>query len=276
MLVDDLNAAVREVPKLPRVRFEASIASGAHIWLSTRHKGGAVHEPGTIAAFAAAQKLNYCWNIFDIGAHYGYFTILCQQLFKNAYLTAFEMHPGVIRSLRTNVGPGVKVVHGVVSDAPQKAVEFLVSGWNIFERPENGWGVNLCNVPQEARKKRGPNMTGVAQLDFITLDEYCKANRAPELLKIDVEGFQARAILGAMEMVRQHKPIIITELHDPEKLLRYKTTNKETVRPLFEAGYRGAWCGNHRSNDAVFEPINEIDDMNAGHERLSIMVLTAR
>lgn len=269
-VLDDLNEAVADVYRLGRVRFESGLSEDAYRWIAKKHANGAVHEPATIAAFLAAQHwLPSRPYIFDVGAHYGYFSLVAERFLAPADVTAFEMHPGVILDLVANRGPRTRCFNAAISDVTRENVRVWISGFNIYEEPEGGWDA-LDTIPG-AMKERGENNRGrgFADVDFITLDDYCATNPAPDLIKIDVEGYQAKALAGAMGTIRRHKPVIIIELHDPEKLARFGTTNAETVRPLYEAGYSGFWCGNFRDSDARFEAVPEMRDH---HEKLSIMV----
>jgi FkbM family methyltransferase len=263
-----LNESVQQVPRLPRVRFEASLNDEATHWIRKKHADGAVHEPGTIGAFWAIRQRKDCKTIYDVGALYGYFSLLSSMLFSEADITAFEMHPGCIVPLSQNVAPA-PCVFATVTDECRKDVKIWISGFNIFEEPEGGWG-QLESVPG-AMKDRGENNRGrgFSKTAFITLDSWCENHTPPDLIKIDVEGYQAKAIAGAMSMIREHRPAIIVELHDPEKLERFGTTNAETVQPLFDAGYKAYWCGNFRGADATYEDVTQMGEK---HERLSIMV----
>lgn len=269
--VDDLNACVTEVGRLARPRFESGLSADAYRWITKKHVDGAVHEPATIGAMLWANRiLPPRRHVFDAGALYGYFSLVAEQVFPRAVVTAFEMHPGIIPDLVANRGPRTRCIHAALSDTTRENVRVWISGFNIYEEPEGGWDA-LDTIPG-AMKERGENNRGrgYADVDFITLDDYCLTNPAPDLIKIDVEGYQAKALAGAMGTIRRHKPVVIIELHDPEKLARFGTTNAETVRPLYEVGYSGFWCGNFRDADARFEAVPEMLDY---HERLSIMVL---
>lgn len=268
--LDELNSAISIVQRLPRVRFDIEVGPDAESWLRRKHADGAVHEPATLAAFLAIRNRYDSRNIFDLGALYGYFTLFALQAFSDdAKVTAFEMHPGCIGPLVQNVGPWAKCVHGVVSDVSSPQKRIWISGFNIYEEPEGGWS-QLETIPG-AMKQRGENNRGrgYAQVDFGTLDDYCAEHAAPDLIKIDVEAYQAKAILGGMETIRKHRPAIIVELHDPEKLARMGTTNAQTVQPLFDCGYQAFWSGNFRNREARFEPVTQ---MGEEQERLSLMV----
>jgi len=270
-VLDDLNAAIANIGRTPRPRFESGLSAHAHPWITKKHADGAVHEPATIAAIMASEYwLPACPRVFDVGALYGYFSLVAEQHLEPVEITAFEMHPGIIPDLVANLGARTRCVQAALSDQTRENVRVWISGFNIYEEPEGGWEA-LESTPG-AMKERGENNRGrgYADVDFITLDDYCATNPAPDLIKIDVEGYQAKALAGAMGTIRRHKPIIIIELHDPEKLARFGTTNAETVRPLYEGGYSGFWCGNFRDADARFEAVPAMQDY---HERLSIMVL---
>ena len=269
-MLDDLNHAVSTVQRLPRVRFETGLTPEAARWIEKKHAAGAVHEPGTLAAFLAVQKHRKVKQVFDLGALFGYFTLFALQAFDDAEVTAFEMHPLVMPDLHKNVVPWAKIVHAVMSDEIKPPTKFWVSGFNIYEEPEGGWN-NLWNVPG-AMKQRGEGNRGRgwAEVPFTTLDAYCTSNAPPDLLKIDVEAYQAKAILGGLGMIAKHRPAIVIELHDADKIARMGTTNRATVQPLLQLGYTAFWSTNFRDKDARFEAVTE---MGAEHERLGIMVL---
>ena len=266
---ESLNACMGEVPKIPRVRFEVGLGEDAAKWLDKKHQGGQVHEPAMLAAFLAIRDRFNCRMAFDVGALFGYFTIACQTIFK-CDVVAFEMHKAAIGPLSRNI-QGAKYLEAAISDECRKGVKVWVSGFNIYEKPEGGWE-ELDNIPG-AMKPRGVDNRGrgFMRINFVTLDWFCEqTGYLPDVIKIDVEGYQAKAVRGMMGIVERHRPAVVIELHDPEKLARFGTTNKETVKPLFDMGYRGYWCGDHRSTEAKFERVADMDER---HEKLSLMVL---
>jgi FkbM family methyltransferase len=267
---DELNVAIAQIATLPRVRFEVGLGESADNWLRKKHaQPGDVHEPATLAAFLAAFKRGGIKQIFDVGALYGYFTLFALSLFDEAEVTAFEMHPGTVGPLYYNVAPYAGVVAAAISDQCRRKQKIWISGFNIFEEPTGGWEM-LETIPG-AMKERGPGNRGrgFAEVDFITLDAWCADHPAPDLIKIDVEGFQAKAVRGGLNTIAAHKPMIVIELHDPEKLARFGTTNAQTVKPLFDLGYKAFWCPNFRDKNARFEPVEAMDER---HEKLCIMV----
>ena len=270
---DALNAAIKDVPSIPRVRFDVGWYDGADNWILRKHVNGAVHEPAMIAAFLAVARKHGLATVYDVGALYGYFSLVAQQLGATR-VVAFEIHPAAIKPLMRNV-PNLLCIQAAVTNQTRFRTKVWLSGFNIYEEPEGGWD-RLADVPG-AMKERGLNNRGrgFVEIDLVSIDD-CIAGlklAPPDLIKIDVEGYQAKAILGGMETFRKRGPFIVIELHDPEKLARFGTSNAATVQPLLDLGYRGFWCGNHRAADAQFQAVDRLGEE---HERLSIMVLVPK
>lgn len=56
----------------------------------------------------------------------------------------------------------------------------------------------------------------IATVRVSTLDDFWSHLSAPDLVKIDVEGEEARVLLGATNLLRQVRPRIIVEVREPE------------------------------------------------------------
>lgn len=266
----DLNAAVSAVSAHNRISFDSrhEFSPGVYDWIDRKCRADGFHEPATLAAFLYAKEHTPFRHVFDCGALFGYFGLWAQQLDPNVQITSFDAHPGSIPILQANL-PRSKVIYAALSDVSGEPRRIWISGFNLFEEPEGGWE-DLAN-DAAAMKPRGENNrgSGFIYIPLVTIDAYCKAEGvAPDLIKIDVEAYQAHAIRGALDTMEAHKPIVVIELHDPEKIARMGTTNKDTVQPLYDLGYNGYWCGNFRDADARFE---RVDAMTDRYEKLSIM-----
>lgn len=264
---DELNAAVYAVPHLPRVTFAPGLAPQAYNWIDRKHANGEVHEPGMLAAMLAIKSHRNVCQFWDVGAYYGYFSRAARLIYPGCDVTAFEAHPNFYAELRKNVDEFTRCVRAAVSDE-DKAQDVWFSAFNIFEDVEN--------LPPEAYKPRGPGASGFGKAEFIALDNVnwpggWRLSVAPDVVKIDVEAYQAKAVRGMRNILLALRPWVIIELHDPEKLARMGTTNAETCAPFFEAKYKGWWCGNFRTMDATWEPI---ETMTEKHERLSLAVFS--
>ena len=274
-MLDALNAAVARVTDIPRVQFVDGIGDVPARWLEKKHANGSVHEPATLAAMLAiGEKINVT-EFYDVGALYGYFTLAAQQMFPAVKITAMEMHPALKQVLHANVNRGthneVECLHVVASDVCKPLVKFWINGFNIYEEPEGGWS-ELEHHP-DAMRSRGANNQGRgwARVDFASIDAITVLTGSrPDLIKIDVEAYQQRGVMGMVETLKAYRPHVIIEVHDPIKISRLGITNKSTIEPFFELGYSAYWCQNFRDMDARFEAVTE---MTEAHEMLGIMVL---
>jgi FkbM family methyltransferase len=277
LILEEFNGCVHEVQLYEPPRMSPWCTKYAYEWYYRKHKDGTVHEPATLAAFIWVRRHHLKFKnpiVYDLGAHIGYFSMFCQLLWQEVRIVAFDMHPGAFSDLRNNLiqhqkhKENVTFVHAAMSDIGDgDKKDIFISGFNIYEKPDSGW--EALKEQPGANKKRGDGGAGKAKIPFCTIDGSVEHFGIPDLIKIDVEGYQAKAIAGAHNTIKKHRPIVIIELHDKEKTSRLGTTNAQTVQPLFDAGYEAYWCGNHRDMDATFEPVH---DMKPKHETLSLML----
>lgn len=150
-------------------------------------------------------------TVIDIGANIGWFTLLAaSRCGPNGRVHAFEPHPRIARYLRrsvfdSRVDDRVRV-HELALDTASGSVT-LGSSVNTTN-PGHNWLVDDDRRPD-------------AQLECFTvararLDDILPGV-LPRLIKIDIEGAEARALNGAREMLRQGRPTLLCELF-PEQL----------------------------------------------------------
>lgn len=134
---------------------------------------------------------------YDLGASIGYFSLLmarkakCVYAFEPAPHAAAEIH----RHAAANSIENITVVPRPVSDS-ERDVTFALT--------DVAYG--SCIVESETK---WPTLT----VRTITLDDFAKRHPAPDFLKIDVEGEEARVLAGAESILRGKKPVICCELH---------------------------------------------------------------
>jgi FkbM family methyltransferase len=160
----------------------------------------------------------------DIGANIGYFTLLAASLVGTAgRVMAVEPNPDncelIVKSVRVNGFNNVQVYPYAVAEKEQQFV-LGVDGSNsgIFE-VEQGIGHS------------GP----VVQAK--TLDELLKDEPRIDLIKIDIEGAEVRALMGMFQVLQRHRPVIFTEFF-PVLLQRHSgATAEEYLQGLRQFGY---------------------------------------
>lgn len=162
-------------------------------------------------ALAARREVKgaVCW---DVGAHFGYHSLGFAAL--GAQVVAFEPNPHNAHRLRENLArnPGlaarVRVRTEALSNA-DAALEFVQSA----DLAETSSGSHLASAVAPSPDYVYENfervtVTGVRADTLLAADE-----APPAVMKIDVEGAEQLVLEGARELLRQHKPLLLLEVH---------------------------------------------------------------
>jgi len=160
---------------------------------------------------ALAELVKPGQTVYDVGANIGFFTILCSRLVgPQGRVYAFEPIPQNLATLRHNVTlnalSNVTIVDKALSSATGTA-EMFVSPWSAF---------HSLNVEGATKQDNHGPETGEITVQTVTLDEFVGGEgvRAPDLVKIDVEGAELIVVDGMRETLRSVKPLLLCELHD--------------------------------------------------------------
>ena len=164
-------------------------------------------------------------DAIDIGANIGFFTNLMSKLCKNGRVLACEPTVNAAKLLHRNVNhnklSNTIIFQGAVSNENGHVELTYVEGneeysslGRIEHRLARTWDKKQITVP--ARKLDDL----VKELDLI-----------PGLIKIDVEGAENLVFQGAIQTLKTHRPIIVSELDD--SLLQLKGTSVRDVCDFF-------------------------------------------
>jgi len=136
--------------------------------------------------------------VYDVGAHVGFYTLLASVLVgEKGKVIAFEPLPRNLDYLKTHIKinhlPNVIVVEVAVSDH---------SGTNKFAPGTNSATGHI-------------SQNGSRMVDVVTLDDYVSERELPmpDVIKIDIEGEEYRALKGATLLIKQCHPIIFLATH---------------------------------------------------------------
>lgn len=156
-------------------------------------------------------------NVFwDIGAHYGYFTMLASTLVgAEGKVLSFEASPSTFKVLQENTKGlnNTSLFHNAVSDNNQ-IIDF-------FELPNLYSEYNTSDITQfekeEWFKKINPSKV---EVHSIRLDDLLlKENQMPDIVKIDVEGGEFAVLKGGSNLLKNmiKSPIIVMEYLEPKR-----------------------------------------------------------
>lgn len=191
---------------------------------SFKHKGywfhGNTRERNTIQSFYKLIKPNQV--VIEIGGHIGYLTVIFRHLVgAGGQVIVFEPSSQNLNYLMRNVAADgtVRVEAKAVSDRQGEAdfyVEDLTGQNNSLIA---NYDVLKGNVDHAGIKV----VTSVQRVEVTTLDAYCSSlGVAPDFIKIDIEGAEKHALLGAEDTIRKHRPIFMVEVtRDHEEIYAF-------------------------------------------------------
>ncbi|OWY23505.1 FkbM family methyltransferase [Sphingobacteriales bacterium UPWRP_1] len=187
----------------------------------------------------------------DIGAHYGFFTLLANEIITTGKVYAFEPSGNTFAILQSNTAEKQTIqIFNKAITSKSMLLEFyefdnLHSEYNTF---------NAAQFEHEAWFK---NSTPVLHtVEAISVDDFCKSEKiSPDFIKIDAEGYENEVIKGAQLILTKDtgKPIIIMEYVEPG---RNNRPHREAYKQLQQWGYQ-CFVIDNNGNPV---PQNNIDD----------------
>lgn len=157
--------------------------------------------------------------MYDLGANVGFFTLVAAALVgSTGRVVALEPSPAVAVALRHNVKINrlnqVTVREAAVSDTV---------GHASFDLADNN---------QSGALGIGGQTVATTTVD----DEVRRTGYVPDVIKLDVEGAESRAIAGMATTLAQHRPVVVCELHVDQPSFDHLVP-----RALAAAGYQLSW-----------------------------------
>ena len=173
--------------------------------------------PTEIGMLAERGRLREGARVFDIGAHQGVVAMMLGDLVgPTGAVVAVEatLHNAEVawRNVALNGLTQVVVMHAAGAEAP---------GVVRFSPRMNGH----VAAPDEA----------AVEVRALTVDELTSSRGVPQLLFIDVEGYELHVLRGARHTIESHHPDLFIEVHVGAGLERFGTT--DDVLALIPTGY---------------------------------------
>ncbi|NRG18320.1 FkbM family methyltransferase [Rhizobiales bacterium] len=163
------------------------------------------HEPAM--TFLLERLAESKTSLLDIGSHLGYFSVLFASV-PDHHAAAIELDPSNFRELdrcfKWQPEPVRGQLHAYnlgISDAP--GTLDLPK-----ERPHNA-SHHINSVSEDGADLVTVELTTVD--DFVT-----RMSPPPDVVKIDVEGFEVHALRGASTLLSRQKPVLLIEVHPPQ------------------------------------------------------------
>lgn len=178
-----------------------SLPSGTDIYLT----GGKSHDSEIRLARLMIKYLNEGDCFMDIGAHFGYFSLLAGHLVgTNGEILAFEASPQSFQILEKNTSSYKQIA--IINKAVAQKEGILP----FYEFPNLYSEYNSFDIsPFEKEAWFQQNQPNQIEISSVPLDSFI--NKKPKMIKIDVEGAEFEVVKGAERLLQQQNFILIME-----------------------------------------------------------------
>lgn len=135
-------------------------------------------------------------TIFDVGANIGFVTFQFQKKFPNSDIYAFEPNPYVFNKLRESyvIEPKIHTMMMGVGD---------ITGEKEFNINSNTGTSSYLEADAYHKDHQARNLKEKRFTQIVTLDDFCQNENIHhiDILKMDIEGYELNALLGARDLL---------------------------------------------------------------------------
>lgn len=216
--------------------------------------GGKTHDSEIRLARFLIYHLKSGDTCIDIGAHYGYFSLLAAHLVEaSGKVVAFEAAPATYRILAQNAAtvPNLRAIHQAVSDTANPLT--------FYEFPNLYSEYNSTNIDQYTGADwfRTSPPKAVQVPSIVASDFLAQTSLAPAIIKIDVEGGEYQVIRGLHAWLLEHRTTVVMEY----LVNSAPSPHQQAAALLYSLGYHP-----HAITDTgQLQPLSDIDDYLAAH-----------
>jgi len=195
-------------------------------------RGAKSYEPKYVETLRGV--INQGAIVFDVGANIGFYSVLFSAwVGRRGKVIAFEPDPDNIRLLRRNLqlnGCDNVIVRPVALADACGAERFSLDR-------VTGMTGHLGKGATYAGTHFGRGHEEFISVPTSTLDDEVRQFGAPEVIKMDIEGSEHEALVGAAELLSSTRPIIMAEMNSWSEERDGAIRNPQAARYLLEHDY---------------------------------------
>jgi len=186
-------------------------------------------EPNETSYFIS--QLRHGDTVLDIGANVGWFTLVAAKYIgQGGKIHSFDPRPETARMLKRTIAD---------NNLQQQVTMWEYALSDNWGKLKLGWGKDTDNPGHSfilSETETNLQTYDSAEVTAALLDDLLP-NIAPDIIKIDVEGAEPRALRGARNALLRKKPVILSELYPAQLQSVSGTTSAQYISQLKEFGY---------------------------------------
>lgn len=215
MMKDDLG--LMEIDLNFPLNEKTSIICFENDHLTNTLKKGAFYETFVIGVLSSIFDSQDDFCFYDIGANVGYHSLFVKKKFKNAKVYSFEPLPNIFSVLEKNIEKNLLDITPI----------------NIALGANSG----VINIMFDKSDSGNSRVSPQGQLCKVTsIDALANELLIPDIIKIDVQGFEKFVIAGAKKIIGNNRPYLIFEFCPFFEEKGYPTMNN-VLTSLERIGY---------------------------------------
>lgn len=191
---------------------------------------------------------------YDCGSSFGYYTIpASMKIKKSGEVHAFDADPRAIQLLKSNKqlnNTSFKINNIALSDTSGEEIALTSEPTQsiVSSTGEDIYKPQVCNTIDQQRSY---------EVGTTTLDSYVNNNRAPDILKIDVEDFEYSTLSGATSILEEQVPeLVLVEIHT-DRIRNFDAEPSDVVELLTSFGYHCYLFQRHEGLNRKGSPLLE-------------------
>ncbi len=167
----------------------------------------------------------------DVGANVGLYSVLFAALSSSeSRVLAVEPAPAAVRHLRSNLAQNgadrVFVFEGVVAESPGRRTIHVIEGKEEYSSMERVLHSGFGDVEQQAIDVPAETLDGLV----------ARHKLDPGFVKMDIEGAEYGALMGAQHLLKVHRPVFLIEV-SAALLGRFSVDVDSLYAVLTDSGY---------------------------------------
>lgn len=168
---------------------------------------------------------------FDIGAHFGYFTLLSSILVGNeGQIHSFEPTPSTFDILKVNVSNKHNIFLNNLAVFSERKIVLINDYGTKYSAFNSIYNSRLSQDIHQSEIKK-------YEVESISIDDYVEHNGViPNFIKIDVESSEYEVLLGMEKTIAKFHPVISIEVGDMG--VKDIPTSKNLINFLVNKGYQ--------------------------------------